>query len=155
MREMAFSRATEDLVPNGEREDNVEREENVERDDKGDLDVEGARPEEDVAGMGMCEVIVDGGKSLPSRHTSTTCPYAFTMPPQFRIVPTTSSKVASVQDTANALGVHDSLIYGPRTIAAEISSQSSLKERLENASLLSFWFIAYSPHTVGGDSGQP
>jgi len=66
---MAFSRATEDLEPNGEREDNVEREE---RDDKGDLDVEGARPEEDVAGMGMCEVIVDGGKSLPSRHTSTT-----------------------------------------------------------------------------------
>lgn len=68
---MAFSRATEDLEPNGEREDNVEREENIERDGKGDLDVEGARPEEDVlAGMGMCEVIVDGGKSLPSRHTS-------------------------------------------------------------------------------------
>lgn len=66
VREMAFSRATEDLEPN------VEREENIERDGKGDLDVEGARPEEDVlAGMGMCEVIVDGGKSLPSRHTST------------------------------------------------------------------------------------
>jgi len=52
--------------------------------------------------------------------------------PQYRIVPTKPAKVASVQDTANALGVHDSLIYGPRTIAAEISSQSSLRERLEN-----------------------
>lgn len=53
------------------------------------------------------------------------------MPPQFRIVPTTPAKVASVQDTSNALGVHDSLTYGPRTIAAEIS-QSSVRERLEN-----------------------
>lgn len=61
---MAFSRATEDLVPN------CKREENGVRDDKGDLNVEGARP----------------GK------------YA-----------------ASIQDTANALVVHDSVIYGPRS----------------------------------------
>ncbi|RXW18449.1 hypothetical protein EST38_g7418 [Candolleomyces aberdarensis] len=49
-----------------------------------------------------------------------------------RVVPAQASKSASVKDTAGTFGLHDTLQYGPKTIAAEIKSQSSLKDRLEN-----------------------
>uniref|UniRef100_A0A0W0F9T9 Proteasome maturation factor UMP1 n=1 Tax=Moniliophthora roreri TaxID=221103 RepID=A0A0W0F9T9_MONRR len=43
-----------------------------------------------------------------------------------------SSKSASVAETANSLGLHDALQYGPRTIATEVKSEGGIKERLEN-----------------------
>ncbi|KAJ7630431.1 proteasome maturation factor UMP1 [Roridomyces roridus] len=54
------------------------------------------------------------------------------MNPSLRIVPSSAAKSASVQDTANSLGLHDTLQYGPRSIAAEIKTEGGLKERLEN-----------------------
>ncbi|KAK7029697.1 hypothetical protein VNI00_014395 [Paramarasmius palmivorus] len=54
------------------------------------------------------------------------------MDPSLRLVPGPSSKSASVAATANTLGLHDTLQYGPRTIATEIKSEGGLKERLEN-----------------------
>ena len=52
--------------------------------------------------------------------------------PSFRIVPATAPKSASVQNTANSLGLHDTLQYGPRSLAAEVKTGNGLKERLEN-----------------------
>ncbi|KAH0590199.1 hypothetical protein H2248_000372 [Termitomyces sp. 'cryptogamus'] len=54
------------------------------------------------------------------------------MEPSYRIVPKDATKSASVQDTANSLGLHDTLRYGPRSLAAEVQTQSNLKTRLEN-----------------------
>ncbi|KAJ7748470.1 proteasome maturation factor UMP1 [Mycena maculata] len=54
------------------------------------------------------------------------------MDPSLRIVPASGPKSASVKDTANSLGLHDTLQYGPRSIAAEIKTEGGLKERLEN-----------------------
>ncbi|KAI5120238.1 hypothetical protein M0805_000052 [Coniferiporia weirii] len=50
----------------------------------------------------------------------------------FRIVPGSSDKTASVQDTSNSLGLHDTLQYGLRSLATEARSQSDLKQRLDN-----------------------
>jgi len=52
------------------------------------------------------------------------------MEPSMRITPAAPSKSASVQYTANSLGVHDTLRYGPRSIAAEIKSNNGLEHRL-------------------------
>ncbi|KAJ6501484.1 proteasome maturation factor UMP1 [Mycena vitilis] len=54
------------------------------------------------------------------------------MDPSFNLVPASAPKSASVKDTANSLGLHDTLRYGPRSIAAEIKTEGNLKERLEN-----------------------
>ncbi|KAJ6573967.1 proteasome maturation factor UMP1 [Mycena vulgaris] len=54
------------------------------------------------------------------------------MDPSLRIVPASAPKSASVKDTANSLGLHDTLQYGPRSIAAEIKTEGGLRERLEN-----------------------
>ncbi|KAJ3506165.1 hypothetical protein NLJ89_g7018 [Agrocybe chaxingu] len=54
------------------------------------------------------------------------------MEPSLRIVPATGSKSASIKDTTNSLGLHDTLQYGPRSLAAETKSQSGLQDRLEN-----------------------
>jgi proteasome maturation protein len=37
-----------------------------------------------------------------------------------------------LKDTANSLGLHNTLEYGPRSIAAEVQSESNLGSRLEN-----------------------
>lgn len=50
-------------------------------------------------------------------------------------MPGKQEKSASVQDTANSLGLHDTLRYGPRSLAAEITTEGGLKERLENVKL--------------------
>ncbi|KAL4068402.1 proteasome maturation factor UMP1-domain-containing protein [Scleroderma yunnanense] len=53
------------------------------------------------------------------------------MQPSMRISPSAPSKSASFRDTANSLGVHDTLQYGPRSIAAETkSSNNNLEHRL-------------------------
>ncbi|TFK40925.1 proteasome maturation factor UMP1 [Crucibulum laeve] len=54
------------------------------------------------------------------------------MEPSLRIVPANNAKNASLRDTANSLGLHDTLQYGPRSLAAELKSDGSLKERLQN-----------------------
>jgi len=54
------------------------------------------------------------------------------MDSQFRITPAPSAKSASVQDTVNSFGLHDTLQYGPRSIATEVKSKGNLRERLEN-----------------------
>ncbi|PPQ67416.1 hypothetical protein CVT25_005995 [Psilocybe cyanescens] len=54
------------------------------------------------------------------------------MESSLRIIPATSKPSASVQSTANSLGLHDTLQYGPRSLAAEVQSEGGLKSRLEN-----------------------
>ncbi|KAG6857658.1 hypothetical protein H0H87_010227 [Tephrocybe sp. NHM501043] len=54
------------------------------------------------------------------------------MDPSLRIVPANATKSASIKDTANSLGLHDSLRYGPRSLAAEVQTEGGLKGRLEN-----------------------
>ncbi|KAG5651816.1 hypothetical protein H0H81_007288 [Sphagnurus paluster] len=54
------------------------------------------------------------------------------MDPSYRIVPASQAKTASIQDTANSLGLHDTLRYGPRSLAAEVQTLSGLRGRLEN-----------------------
>jgi len=54
---------------------------------------------------------------------------------KLRLVPSTTnaeSSVASIRDTANALGVHDSLRYGPRSLVAELNSTNQHQKRLDN-----------------------
>ncbi|KAH9486650.1 putative proteasome maturation factor ump1 [Psilocybe cubensis] len=54
------------------------------------------------------------------------------MESSLRIVPASSKPSASVQSTANSLGLHDTLQYGPRSLAAEVQSEGGLRSRLEN-----------------------
>ncbi|KAI0369997.1 proteasome maturation factor UMP1 [Pilatotrama ljubarskyi] len=49
-----------------------------------------------------------------------------------RIVPARGSKAATTQDTSNSFGLHDTLQYGPRSLAAEVVKTSNVKDRLEN-----------------------
>ena len=63
-----------------------------------------------------------------------------------RIVPASVHKSASINDTANSLGLHDTLQYGPRSLAAEVKSEGTLKDRLENVSVLLFQCSIGSPY---------
>ncbi|KAF8887756.1 proteasome maturation factor UMP1 [Infundibulicybe gibba] len=54
------------------------------------------------------------------------------MESSLRIVPASAPKSATIKDTAGSLGLHDTLQYGPRSIAAEVKTESSLRGRLEN-----------------------
>ncbi|KAI0736056.1 proteasome maturation factor UMP1 [Earliella scabrosa] len=49
-----------------------------------------------------------------------------------RIVPGRETKAATTQDTNNSFGLHDTLRYGPRSLAAEVTSTSTVRSRLEN-----------------------
>ncbi|KAH9891325.1 proteasome maturation factor UMP1 [Cubamyces lactineus] len=49
-----------------------------------------------------------------------------------RIVPARETKPATTQDTSNSFGLHDTLQYGPRSLAAEVTTSSNIKDRLEN-----------------------
>ncbi|OBZ79024.1 Proteasome maturation factor UMP1 [Grifola frondosa] len=55
-----------------------------------------------------------------------------TMDPSLRIVPSRGPKTASIKDTSNSFGLHDSLKHGPRSLSAEVTSTSTIKDRLEN-----------------------
>jgi hypothetical protein len=52
-----------------------------------------------------------------------------------RLVPAKQPATASISDTANSFGVHDTLIYGPRSLADEIKTTNPLQARLENVRL--------------------
>lgn len=56
--------------------------------------------------------------------------------PSLRLVPANAPVKASISDTANSLGLHDTLKYGPRTLADEIKSTNPLQARLENVSYI-------------------
>lgn len=77
---------------------------------------------------------LDHGTRQPQRiapaSRSPTPPHA--QEPSLRITPASAVKAASVADTANSLGLHDALQYGPRNLAVETSGQSHLQARLEN-----------------------
>lgn len=49
-----------------------------------------------------------------------------------RIVPAAAPKSASVKETASSFGVHDTLRYGVRSLAAEVKTSDPFKHRLEN-----------------------
>jgi len=50
----------------------------------------------------------------------------------YRLVPAQGGpSKATVTDTANELGLHDALRYGPRSLATEIKSTSAIQQRLE------------------------
>ncbi|OCH85609.1 proteasome maturation factor UMP1 [Obba rivulosa] len=54
--------------------------------------------------------------------------------PTPRLAPAPTPKTASLADTANSFGLHDTLQYGPRSFAAEVTATrtSGLKDRLDN-----------------------
>jgi hypothetical protein len=52
--------------------------------------------------------------------------------PSLRLVPAKAPVKASISDTANSLGLHDTLKYGPRSLADEIKTTNPLQARLEN-----------------------
>ncbi|GJE96798.1 proteasome maturation factor UMP1 [Phanerochaete sordida] len=54
------------------------------------------------------------------------------MDSSLRLVPSSRPKAASIEDTANGFGLHDTLTHGPRSLAAEVQTVSVAKERLEN-----------------------
>jgi hypothetical protein len=54
--------------------------------------------------------------------------------PSMRIVPPVAPKSASLTAKANTLGLHDTLQYGPRSIAAETKSRGGLENRLARVS---------------------
>ncbi|KAF8446336.1 proteasome maturation factor UMP1-domain-containing protein [Boletus edulis BED1] len=52
------------------------------------------------------------------------------MEPSFRLVPPPEQKSASLTAKANSFGLHDTLQYGPRSIAAETKSRDNIEHRL-------------------------
>jgi hypothetical protein len=69
-------------------------------------------------------------------YTPSSLPSVFAHPihqePSLRLVPAKAPVKASISDTANSLGLHDTLKYGPRTLADEIKSTNPLQARVEN-----------------------
>lgn len=69
-------------------------------------------------------------------YTPSSLPSVFAHPiyqePSLRLVPAKAPVKASISDTANSLGLHDTLKYGPRNLADEIKSTNPLQARLEN-----------------------
>ncbi|RPD56225.1 proteasome maturation factor UMP1 [Lentinus tigrinus ALCF2SS1-7] len=49
-----------------------------------------------------------------------------------RVVPGKGDKTATVHDTTNSFGLHDTLKYGPRSLSAEVNSTGKIRDRLEN-----------------------
>ena len=73
-----------------------------------------------------------------------------------RLVPASDSKSASVQDTSNSFGLHDTLAHGPRSLAAEVQTVSPIKDRLENVRtpVRVENLASTNGKTVGGDPRQ-
>jgi hypothetical protein len=76
--------------------------------------------------------------------------------PSLRLVPAKAPVKASISDTANSLGLHDTLKYGPRTLADEIKSTNPLQARLENVrhSMLCTITSAKQGHVTKWDETQ-
>ena len=61
--------------------------------------------------------------------------------PSMRLAPTSAPKSATIQDTVNAQGLHDTLAYGPRSLAAEVKSSgaTTIRDRLDNVRNFHSW----------------
>lgn len=69
-------------------------------------------------------------------------------------MPPVEQKSASLTAKANSFGLHDTLQYGPRSIAAETKSRGDIESRLSRVSdrlLVLLRVVQWSP--VGGDAG--
>ena len=76
--------------------------------------------------------------------------------PSLRLVPPAEQKSASLAATANSFGLHDTLQYGPRSIAAETKSRGDIEHRLSRVSSpLPVLLRVVHRDPVGGDAGQP
>ncbi|CAG7847922.1 SubName: Full=Related to UMP1-proteasome maturation factor {ECO:0000313/EMBL:CCA73905.1} [Serendipita indica DSM 11827] len=49
-----------------------------------------------------------------------------------KIVPTNDSSKVTLKDTANHHGLHDTLKYGPKSLASQHNNQLPIQSRLEN-----------------------
>ncbi|KAF8557364.1 hypothetical protein OG21DRAFT_1482245 [Imleria badia] len=83
-------------------------------------------------GVGKCHNSVTI-KSL--EYASLSSHYHGTLPvllfePSLRLVPPAEQKSASLTEKANSFGLHDTLRYGPRSIAAETKSRGDIEHRL-------------------------
>ena len=80
-----------------------------------------------------------------------------TMDPSLKIVPAHELKSASVNNhTTNSFGLHDTLQYGVRSIAQEVKSDSSIRQRLESVSSSFTFFLRDNVDAwpaVGGNTG--
>jgi hypothetical protein len=72
------------------------------------------------------------GLYTPSSSLPSALAHPMHQEPSLRLVPAKAPVKASVSDTANSLGLHDTLKYGPRTLADEIKTTNALQSRLEN-----------------------
>ncbi|KAI5834793.1 regulator of mushroom formation [Schizophyllum commune Tattone D] len=70
------------------------------------------------------------------------------MDPTLRIVPATGAKSTNIKDTANTLGLHDTLQYGPRTLATKINTGDGFQQRLENVRRTHYSYTSHSPECV-------
>lgn len=79
--------------------------------------------------------------------------------PSLRLIPAKPPVKASVSDTANSLGLHDTLKYGPRSLSDEIKTTNSLQARLENVRSFPPGTIVSLNRdratTVGGNAADP
>lgn len=74
--------------------------------------------------------------SYPKVHTIrvTSPPASIMQEPSLRIVPPAEQNFASLNAKANSFGLHDTLQYGPRSIAAETKSRDDIEKRLSRVS---------------------
>ena len=66
----------------------------------------------------------------------TPLPPATIMSGELRLVPASAQPSASMKDTAGTLGLHDTMRFGLRSLAAETNGRDPLQMRLEKASFI-------------------
>lgn len=70
--------------------------------------------------------------------------------PSLRLVPPAEQKFASLTAKANSFGLHDTLQYGPRSIAAETKSRDDIQNRFSRVSTclsILLCVVQWSPHS--------
>ena len=95
----------------------------------------------DLAGLEL--IAVWNGNEVAVSHLVTSH-YAF-MQSSYRIAPAPPEKSASTRDTANSLGLHDTLQNGPASLASHVKTHSSIKDRLEN---VGYFFVTVSSSLI-------
>ena len=71
-----------------------------------------------------------------SQHAASVPTSTVSQDSSLRLVPSSRPKAASIEDTANGFGLHDTLSHGPRSLATEVQTVSTIKDRLEDVSLV-------------------
>ena len=78
-----------------------------------------------------------------------------TMSSNLRLVPANNGAKATMKDTAATNGLHDTMRFGLRSLAAEANGRNPLQSRLENVRCSFFDPIdRFLYHLVGGDTRQ-